>query len=242
MKRRGTVLRTAAILLLCALFARVSGGYAREVAAEKPYYDETVIVLDAGHGDFDPGAVAADGTEEKGINLAVTLQLYDLFRANGFAVVLTRSGDRTMADADAAGTAARKRTDTHNRAALAESFSDAVLISIHQNSYADTAQHGTQMFYGTLDARSPRLAGALMDSVTARLQPENVRPLKKGTDSIYILTHTHAPTVLVECGFMTNREELALLKDEGYRRKLACAIFLGYLDYLRAPEETEDGT
>ncbi|MEA4912726.1 MAG: N-acetylmuramoyl-L-alanine amidase [Oscillospiraceae bacterium] len=241
MKKRG-ILSCLLIFLIAVLFARVSGRYAKEVAAEPQYYDEQVVVVDAGHGDFDPGAIAADKTPEKDINLAIALKLCDLLRVNGHIVVLTRDGDKTMADANAGTTAARKRTDTHNRSLLADSFADAVLISIHQNSFSDTAQHGTQMFYGTLNAQSPLLADALMCSIVVNVQPDNARPLKKGTDSIYILTHTHAPTVLVECGFMTNNSELSQLKDETYQTKLAYALYLGYLDYLQAPEELKNGS
>ncbi len=239
--KKNIFLRVGAVALIAVLFLRVGGGYAVQVAAQRPYYNETVVVLDAGHGDFDPGAVARDGSEEKDVNLAITLKLRDIFEANGFAVAMTRTDDITMADEDASSVSARKKTDTRNRVALAESFSDAVLISIHQNAFADASQHGTQMFYGTCSEDSKRLAQSLMDSVVTHVQPDNTRPLKKGTDSIYILVHTHTPTVLVECGFITNDGERARLRDETYQRQLAYAIFLGYLDYLNAPEGEVNG-
>lgn len=214
-----------------ALCLNVFTGLSQKIAASSPTNGERVIVIDAGHGDFDPGAVAADGTQEKGINLSIALQLRDLFLLNGYTVVMTREDDTTLDD-PADGLSA-KTSDTRNRSALADSFGDAVFISIHQNAFADTSQHGTQVFFGTRNERSEPLAKAIMASVVAHVQPDNRRETKRGTDSIYILTHTNAPTVLVECGFMTNEQELALLKDETYQKQLAWAVFLGYLDYER---------
>lgn len=214
-----------------ALIINVVGSFAIQVSSTTPYYAEQVIVIDAGHGDFDPGKVASDGTREKDINLSIALKLYDIFTANGYTAVLTRSDDTTLADKSATSVSTKKKTDTHNRVKYADSFTDSVLISIHQNSYTESSSHGTQLFYGTKNDESKLLAEAIMGSVVDKIQPENTRPLKEGTSSIYILVNTKAPTVLVECGFMTNSEELKKLKDEEYQRRMAFSIFLGYLDY-----------
>ena len=143
---------------------------------------------------------------------------------------MTREDDTTLADE----TGERKKTDTHNRAALFDSFADAVTISIHQNSFRDSSQHGTQLFYGVKNDESKLLASCIMASVVETLQYDNDRPLKEGTSSIYILKNVSAPIVLVECGFMTNREELEKLKDNEYCRRMAYSIFLGYESYLTA--------
>lgn len=214
-----------------ALIINVVGSFAIQVSSTTPYYAEQVIVIDAGHGDFDPGKVASDGTREKDINLSIALKLYDIFTANGYTAVLTRSDDTTLADKSATSVSTKKKTDTHNRVKYADSFTDSVLISIHQNSYTESSSHGTQLFYGTKNDESKLLAEAIMGSVVDKIQPENTCPLKEGTSSIYILVNTKAPTVLVECGFMTNSEELKKLKDEEYQRRMAFSIFLGYLDY-----------
>lgn len=194
--------------------------------------DEPVIIIDAGHGDFDPGAIARDGTEEKALNLAISLELRDIFASNGYAVVMTRTDDKTLAFNGPSEATSAKRSDTQNRARLAGSFQNAVMLSIHQNAFADRTQHGTQVFYGTKDERSELLAETIAASVRSALQPDNKRECKRGTDSIYILTHTEAPIVLVECGFMTNETELASLKDGEYRQRLAYCIYNGYRDYL----------
>ncbi len=236
-KAKIPIVETILVVLTLALLINVSSSLAVKVNGSTPHYSEQVIVIDAGHGDFDPGKVASDGTNEKDINLSIALKLYELFRSNGYATVLTRNSDLTLANGDAKSISERKKTDTHNRTKLADSFSDSVLISIHQNSFSDSSQHGTQAFFGTLNEDSERLAETIVSSVVKNLQPDNKRPLKKGTSSIYILVNTKAPTVLVECGFMTNGEELSKLKDEEYQKKLAYAIYLGYLDYLSLPEQ-----
>ena len=132
-----------------ALIINVVGSFAIQVSSTTPYYAEQVIVIDAGHGDFDPGKVASDGTREKDINLSIALKLYDIFTANGYTAVLTRSDDTTLADKSATSVSTKKKTDTHNRVKYADSFTDSVLISIHQNSYTESSSHGTQLFYGT---------------------------------------------------------------------------------------------
>ncbi len=235
-KAKTTIIEIILAVLTLVLLFNVSSSFAVKVNSSTPHYAEQVIVIDAGHGDFDPGKVAGDGTVEKDINLSISLKLYDLFRSNGYAAVLTRNSDLTLADEDASSISQKKKTDTRNRTKLADSFNNSVLISIHQNSFSDSSQHGTQAFFGTLNPESERLAENIICSVVNNVQPDNTRPLKKGTSSIYILVNTKAPTVLVECGFMTNSAELNKLKDEEYQKKLAYAIYLGYLDYLEYPQ------
>ena len=217
--------------LLCALLAlRVTGSLARYASAQARVEAKRVIVIDAGHGDFDPGAVAGD-CDEKDVNLAIALALRDCFEAGGYTVVMTRTDDNTLAKSGPDTSSSLKTADTRNRSTLADSLGDAVMISIHQNAFADRSQHGTQVFYGTLNDRSEAIAEAIQMSVRDNLQPENKRKVKRGTDSIYILVHTKVPTVLVECGFMTNGDELAQLKDPEYQKKIAYCIYLGYVEF-----------
>jgi len=226
------------ILLLAVLLAVLYFDDSADLAVSASAAPLTVII-DAGHGDFDPGALGADGTQEKVLNLAIAKQLQTVFEAGGFHVVMTRSDDGTLADKDAVSIAARKRTDTHNRAALASLYPNAVYLSIHQNAFSDRAQRGAQLFYGTLDSRSELLCECIQQSIVSLLQPQNKRQVKRGTDSVYILTHTNAPTALVECGFITNEEELLLLKDEHYRQQLAFAIFSGFCSYLETVQTSQ---
>lgn len=224
---------SAALLMLNAAFGVASTASAQVQGVTAA--DRGVVIIDAGHGDFDPGCVAADGTEEKWINLRIATYLRDIFGAHGYKTVMTRTDDTTLADY---GGGHVKRTDTLNRAALFDSFADAVTISIHQNSFSDSSQHGTQLFYGVKNDESRILAEYIMQSVTSALQPDNSRPLKQGTSSIYILKNVESPIVLVECGFMTNGDELELLKDNEYCKKIAYCIFCGYEEYITARDNT----
>ena len=222
------VLLLAAAVSFAAVFTRSAAAAAG--ISETPF----TVIVDAGHGDFDPGALGADGTQEKVLNLQIALKLCDMLRMLGFHVVTTRDSDDTLATEDAVSISAKKRTDTHARAELAESYPNSVFLSIHLNAYSDRSQHGAQMFYGTLDERSELLCECIQSAFVRLLQPHNKRQIKRGTDSVYLLTHTEAPIALVECGFITNEEELQLLKNDAYQQKVAFAICAGLCDYLEA--------
>ena len=214
-----------AVLLLTDLSLRL----VRSTSAGAVGFGDRVIVIDAGHGGFDPGAVYG-GVEEKNINLVIACRLRDLFTAAGYTVIMTRDTDCST-ESDDVPAASRKASDIRARVAIAERYSDSVLISIHQNAFSDTAQHGTQVFYGAVHSDSSALAECIRLAVKTGLQPDNRREIKKGTGSIYILKNCRVPTVLVECGFISNPAERKKLLDEEYCRKLAFCIFCGYLQY-----------
>jgi len=197
-------------------------------AAANGKIDNELVLIDAGHGGFDPGAVADDGTQEKDINLEIALILYDIFRANGHSVKLVRNCD-TAVGADSNGNF-NKKNDLKYR--LESANRCTTLISIHQNAYSDTSQHGSQVFYGPQNDSSEILAEYIKASLLENADGENKREIKCGTDSIYMLYNTVVPAVLVECGFITNDEELMKLTDSEYQKKLAYAIYAGYCDYL----------
>ena len=188
--------------------------------------DVPIILIDPGHGGMDGGASASDGTLEKHINLAIGTDLYDLFMLWGYPVRSTRLTDISVHDADAVGTRRIKVSDMHNRLRLYED-SDMV-ISLHQNHFPVEKYHGTQVFYSSNHPYSAALAAAVRGSVIANLQPNNTRELKSATDGIYLLHHTTRPAILVECGFLSNAQECAVLKDADYQRKLAFSIFEGF--------------
>lgn len=227
------IVQIAIIACIVVLILNLSTSFTKFVMAPTSTYDQTVVVVDAGHGDFDSGAVAADGTEEKDINLKIALKLADILRANGHPVVMTRTDDNIMTGKGPSTAENRKRNDTQNRAYLIDSFSDAVMISIHQNTFSDRAQHGTQVFYGQKNVNSELLAEAVRLRVMQNLQPDNQRQCKRGYDNIYVLRVVENPIVMVECGFITNSAELAKLKEDGYQTQMAFVIYLGYCDYLK---------
>ena len=228
-KRR--IFQTAIMLCVGVLVFNLTNTFGAYVISPVSAAINTVIVIDAGHGDFDPGAIAADKTEEKKLNLQISKKLADIFRVHGYIVVMTRSDDTTLSGNGPSTSPSRKKSDTQNRAYLADSFENAVVISIHQNTFSDRSQNGTQVFYGQKNEHSELIAEAIKEAVKRNLQPDNERECKRGYDSIYILRTVENPIVMVECGFITNYNELENLKNDEYQTKIAFCIFIGYLDY-----------
>ncbi len=189
-----------------------------------------VIVIDPGHGGVDGGAVAKDGTVEKGINLSISKKLADKFTLLGYKVITTRDSDISIHDDDANTIRQKKVTDLHNRLKLAESY-DATLISIHQNNFGQSKYRGTQVFYGIKNDQSKLMAEKIQSTVRDLLQPNNDREIKPSSKSIYLLHNIKTPAVLVECGFLSNADETALLKTDAYQEKLSFAILCGYVSY-----------
>lgn len=197
-----------------------------------------VVVIDAGHGGFDGGAIGLDGVIEKDLNLAIALRLREILRVYGIDTVMTRQDDTTLEDDPTASNAKRKGSDTRNRAALAEAAGDNVLfVSLHQNKYEGASSFGAQIFYGTEHAESQAIAEHLQACLIEQLQPENYRAVKRGTDSIYLLTHLHCPTILIECGFLSNRGDVDKLTDETYQNQLAFVIANGIVQYYAQQQQ-----
>ena len=189
------------------------------------------IIVDAGHGGFDGGAVATDGTIEKDLNLAIALKLNSCLKFLGFKTVLVRSEDYSMeGDMDGA-TRSKKVSDIKNRIEITEKYDNAILISIHMNKYSTTQPNGTQVFYGLANG-SKELANSIQTSVKEGLQPYNNRVVKKTTKDIYLLYHSKIPSVIVECGFLSNNDDLKNLKSDEYQKSISWAIAAGVMNYL----------
>lgn len=197
---------------------------------------ESPIILDAGHGGEDGGAIGVGGILEKDINLSVTLKTNAMLRFLGYRTLLTRSEDEMTCDDGLASQRAKKVSDIKNRFSLLENTDCLCFISIHQNFFGGNA-HGAQMFYGVGNGESILLAQTLQDNIRGELQPENSRVIKPATDDIYILYHTKKPAVLAECGFISNSGDAAMLTDENYQNKLAFVIAESTAKYLSEREE-----
>ena len=113
-----------------------------------------------------------------------------------------------------------------------ESYPGALFVSIHQNKYTDSSQRGTQVFYSPNTTSSPVLANCIQQSVVSLLQPDNTRKIKKSGSSIYLLYYAKQTAVLVECGFLSNQQDTALLKDEESQKQMAFAVAAGILNYM----------
>lgn len=191
------------------------------------------VIIDAGHGGFDGGATASDGTVEKDINLQIALKTAQLLRFNGFDVIMTRSEDTGTEDDESEAIAMRKKSDLTNRLQIMKDNPDAVFVSIHLNKFTTSAANGAQVFYTKNRKEALCLAQSLQKSIKTLLQPQNDRVVKQGTNSTFLLKNAVVPTVIVECGFLSNKAELEKLKSEDYQSQMAFAVVCGITDYFK---------
>lgn len=219
------------IILSAMLYFTFMANSSADGVMTKPVLKQTVII-DAGHGGDDGGAIGIDGTVEKDINLDIALKLEKLLNFYGFDVIMTRTEDIMTCDDGLDSLRKRKVSDIHNRFDVLEKNPDAVFISIHQNKFEDNSQHGTQVFYSGNNDESKLLAESIQNSIVSVLQPDNSRVVKKSGSGIYLLYHAKLPAVLVECGFISNPAEVKKLNDEKYRMKIAILIADGLIKYL----------
>jgi len=194
------------------------------------------LVIDAGHGGADGGAVAADGTTESSINLAVAQKLEALCAFFGTQTVMTRSSETIDYPAEADTIRAKKNADQKARVALINSVPDAVLISIHQNMYPSASPHGAQVLYGT-QSGSRELALLMQEKLLTLSDGNNLRTAEAVSKDIFLMRSVRCPAVLVECGFLSNPHECSLLKTEDYQRKLALILAASFFQYC---SDTED--
>ncbi len=187
-----------------------------------------LLVLDAGHGGEDGGAVSLTGVPESQINLAIVLKLRDVLGLYGVDPILLREEDVSLHDEDAKTLREKKRSDLKNRVAAIEKAEGGALISIHQNTYPSGRYHGAHVFYAPTEG-SQALAEHVQSSIRTALQPGNERAVKQIPSTVYIMNHITCPAILIECGFLTNPEEEALLRDEDYQRRLAAVIAAAWL-------------
>lgn len=191
-----------------------------------------VIILDAGHGGIDGGCVSAEGVPEKGINLSILLRLRDMLELSGYRVEVTRDSDMSIHDAGIEGIANQKSSDMDNRLELFNKYDNAVCISIHQNQFTDPVYSGAQMFYSGTNSESEMLAKSLQGSFAEYLQPDNKREIKLCGKELFLCYYSDNPTVMVECGFLSNPEEAAMLNTEEYQQKVAMTIFYGLNNFV----------
>lgn len=185
-----------------------------------------VIVIDVGHGGNDPGKVSGNGIQEKDINLQIAKYLKDYLIAQDYTVYLTRETDCGLYDEDASN---KKSSDLKNRIRFLEEKKATLMVSIHQNSYPDSIQHGAQTFYYSANKSGKSLAERIQSSLL-ELDNTNTRTAKS-SDSYYLLKNASMPAVIVECGFLSNPDETAKLTDPNYQKRLAYAISLGICTY-----------
>lgn len=220
------LLITAIIIIICKGRAEPDSAPAMAATAAGP-----TLVIDAGHGGADGGASAADGTVESLINLQIALRMEQIAKLFGVQTVMTRT-DETLDYPPEAGTIREKKLwDQKTRVALINAVENAVLISVHQNTYPDARPSGSQVLYAKT-AGSPEFAEIAHANLINALNPENRRVAAPISDRIYLMKRVNCPAILVECGFLSNPAEAAKLETGEYQTELAAALIGSYLQYV----------
>lgn len=225
MKKKMELVMAVCLIAAAFLLARPDVVF---VQSENITEEKICIVIDAGHGGSDPGKVGVNGALEKDINLALALKLKELLKNKDFEIILTRDSDIGLYSE---GSTNKKVEDMQNRCKIITEANPNFTISLHQNSYTTSDVCGAQVFYYGQSAAGKELAEILQSSLIANVSPENKR-VAKANESYYLLKKTPTPTVIVECGFLSNPSEADLLLTEDYQNTLTNAIYLGILEYL----------
>lgn len=228
------------MLMLCVvslIACRMPEIMERDKKEETTYKEETVnskgitIVVDPGHGGVDPGKIGVNDVLEKELNLAIAQKLRDKLEAEGYRVVMTRETDTGLYDE---GDSNKKRTDMNRRCALINSEyskdEKMINVSIHQNSYTSESVKGPQVFFYSKSEKSTKLANIIQNTINEDLQVENPRT-EKANDNYFMLVHTDCPSVIVECGFLSNWDDAQKLGDDTYQQQLVDSICKGIEEF-----------
>lgn len=223
---------TVSYIVIAAMFliGIISGSRAVTTMVESASIERScTIVIDAGHGGVDGGAISCTGKPESAFNLEIAQKLKDLLHFLGFNTNMIRSSD-TSVYTKGETIAQKKISDLRERVRIVNKTENALLLSIHQNSFSDSRYSGAQIFYGSEEG-SEALAEQLQAALVATINPGSRRKCKK-SDGIYLMEHIECPGILVECGFLSNPEEEAKLQNPVYQRKLCCVIASAVSTYL----------
>ena len=210
------------LLLLIAGLLMAGKNLQKYVVSDQVETEEKKVVLDAGHGGRDPGKIGAGEIQEKDVNLKIAKKLKGKLEERGIQAVLTREKDETLAPE---GSANRQVEDIKKRVERIDGENALLAVSIHQNSYQDPEVRGAQVFYYQHSTKGKE-AAAILQEALIRMDPEHPREAK-ATGTYYLLRRTQTPTVIVECGFLSNPEEAKLLASEEYQEKIAEAVAEG---------------
>ena len=215
------------VLLYCGVFigavslCQLASSSVTVLKESEPVQNRTVIIIDAGHGGIDGGATSCTGIPESHINLQISLRLNDLVRLLGFETKMIRETD-TSVYTEGNTIAAQKVSDLKQRVKMVNETKNAVLVSVHQNTFLDSRYSGAQVFYAN-DDTSRELAKVMQADLISNLNPGSKRQCKS-SDGIYLMQNIQRPGVLIECGFLSNPEEEANLQTAEYQKQIASVV------------------
>ncbi len=228
-----------AFVCVCVIFTFISASFCKEskanTATAASSYELPVLIIDAGHGGEDGGTTGKNGVFEKDLNLKIAEKINEFAISCGYNTVMTRSEDILLYDRNVDFKGRKKALDLLARVKIAEKYDNAIFISIHMNAFPDSKYSGLQVYYSKNNVKSGELAEMIQATVRDALQKENTRKVKVADSSIFVLDRVSLPAVLIECGFLSNEKECALLSSEEYQKKLSLAIFLAVSKYIETP-------
>lgn len=224
------IVMTCLLVLSILIVVKESAEYVSVLKENGTKETRHTIVIDPGHGGNDPGKVAINSALEKDVNLAIALKLKKYLEQEDMEVVMTRQEDKGLYEETDSN---KKVHDMKNRLAIMEGAKPALVVSVHQNSYHEESVSGVQVFYYRDSAEGKRAALLVQEQMIATLQPVKEREAKENS-TYYILKKTTVPTIIVECGFLSNREEADRLTSEDYQERVAWAIHLGIMRYINS--------
>lgn len=230
MKKRGKSIIVYFLTVLSVVLLSVWGSRAVTVISENsPIERKSRIIIDPGHGGEDGGATSCTGILESRYNLEISLRLNDLLQLLGHETELIRTTDTSVYTTGET-IAQKKISDLKQRVKTVNETPNALLLSIHQNHFSDSRYRGAQVFYASTEG-SRELAKKLQSAFVSTLNPGSSRKSKK-CEGIYLMERIRCPGILIECGFLSNPEEEALLRDGAYQKKLSCVIAATVGEYL----------
>lgn len=228
----------AAALLLGAAFLCVYPLLRPDFAASAAAAMPLRVMIDAGHGGEDGGAMSVTGTPESGINLDIALRVRDLLAFAGVQPLMIRTTDTAVYTGSCASITEKKVSDLRNRVKTVNDAAPELLVSIHQNYFEQSKYRGAQVFFASSDG-SRQLAETMQQTLRACVDPANRRQ-SKPAQSVYLMEHAACTAVLVECGFLSNPEEARLLQSDAYQKKLSAAICGAVTEYLSEKENANE--
>lgn len=216
-------------MVLLLLLGSIAAGkkLSEYVSGDRVERGENTIVIDAGHGSADPGKIGVNQVLEKDLNLQIAKKVQALLKKAGVTVVMTRTDDIGLYDSSESN---KKAADMKKRVELINQTKPVLAVSIHQNSYHEGSIRGAQVFYYT-HSKEGEAAAKVMQEELRTFDPDNKRQVKEN-NTYYMLKKTQVPTMIVECGFLSNAEEAEKLKSEAYQDQVAQAIFSGIIKWL----------
>lgn len=203
------------------------------IQAYSPNSAGYTLVIDAGHGGIDGGAIAADGSKESDINLSIALKLRAMAEFFALDNTMTRQDDSTKSTTPEYS----EHSDLVCRTDIINSSDNPVLISIHQNSYPTGQPSGVQVIYSA--GHGSEAFGKLTHTnLISAIDPQNRRVAEPANEKLYILSHVSCPAILVECGFMSNFSDIVRLNDSSYQTSLSAVLMASYLQYISEVTQT----